>query len=99
MTFILDDKQARELELLIHKIRIGTVTKREIDRFQFLVRRVNYNIDKEFHDFLLSHGYVDVKNFLDDYHNDRNQEFIEGLVMIGLGVLAGYAIYRLLQSE
>ena len=99
MTFILSGSQARELQELVFKIRSGTVTNKDIDRFQYLVRRTNYNIDKEFHDFLIAYGYIDVKTFLDDYHNQKNKEFIDGLVKIGLGILAAYALSQLFKEK
>lgn len=95
MNFILSDTQARKLEELVFKIRMGTATKRDIDRYQFLVRRTNYNIDRDFRNYLAHHGHYDVNGFLADYRNKKNAEFVDGLVKIGLGILAAYALYKL----
>ena len=99
MNFILSDNQVKELETLIFKIRTNSIRSGEIDRFQYLVRKVNYKIDIEFQQFLLTHGYIDIKHFVDDYNNKKNKEFIEGLIKIGLGILAAYALYRLLKEK
>lgn len=93
-----ETKQLEEMEMLVYKIRAGMVTPHDVDRFQWLARKA-YPVEREFNDFLRWHGYVDMKAFLDDYHNKKNKDFIDGLVKIGLGILAAYGVRRLVKNK
>ena len=84
---------------IISKIRNGMATTSEMQEFLNLIKKSGQNNWIELQNSVSAAGYVSVEDFQRHLKDKSTNEFLEGLVKIGLAILIAYGISKLFEEK
>ena len=86
------------LSTLILKIRERKASSSELNEFVQLINKGGTTTEQEITAFLTQAGFNSLEELSKHIQDKRSEEFINALITIGMGILLGYALSRLLRE-
>lgn len=91
--------EIQRINALILKIQQRTASANEMNEFLQLIQKSGQNNWFELENYIRVAGYSSIEQFKQHLTEKSSQEFVDGLVKIGLAVLIAYGLAKLLKEK
>ncbi len=91
----------KEIEMfrgLTAKVRDMTATSKELEKFVSLVHKDGESAAQNIYFFLYKAGFDNLEDFSNHIKEKRSEEVVEAMVSIGLGIIMGNALVKILEK-
>lgn len=91
--------ETERLRYLLSKARVKQASGNELDEIVALINKSGIYTEQEIIHLLNEAGFSSLNELSNRIQEKKSEEFIATLVTIGLGILLGYALYKLLSEK
>lgn len=94
----LTDQEIERLMTLILKIKERRASSLDLDEFVKLINKGGTTTEQEITTFMNQTGFSSLEEFSKHIQEKKSEEFTNALITIGLGILLGYALSKMLRK-
>ncbi len=96
---MLTPNEINKLRLLTYRIRERTASSQELEEFIKLIQKSGVSSQSDVVRMLNEAGFSSIEELSKHIQDKKSEELINTIVTVGLGILVGYALYKLISEE